>query len=127
MIPRPPRSTRTDTLFPYTTLFRSDLGQVIRDIPQNFSGGQNPTIIAAGQGGFTNVSGSSALNLRGLGPDASLTLFNGHRVAFDAVSQGIDISAIPLSAIERVDIVTDGASALYGSEDRKSTRLNSSH
>src|SRR3546814_15797947 len=57
-----------------------------------------------------------SLNLRGLGPDASLTLFNGHRVAFDAVSQGIDISAIPLSAIERVDIVTDGASALYGSD-----------
>src|SRR3546814_20276736 len=48
--------------------------------------------------------------------DASLTLLNGHRVAFDAVSQGIDISAIPLSAIERVDIVTDGASALYGSD-----------
>src|SRR3546814_9863533 len=57
-----------------------------------------------------------SLNLRGLGPDASLTLFNGHRVAFDAVSQDIDISAIPLSAIERVDIVTDGASALYGSD-----------
>lgn len=109
---------------PVTTISRrdaeragqTDLGQIIRDIPQNFSGGQNPTIVAAGQGGFTNVSGSSALNLRGLGPDASLTLFNGHRVAFDAVSQGIDISAIPLSAIERVDIVTDGASALYGSD-----------
>lgn len=97
-------------------LGQTDLGQVIRDLPQNFSGGQNPTISAAGQGGFTNVSGSSALNLRGLGPDASLTLFNGHRVAFDAISQGVDISAIPLSAIERIDIMTDGASALYGSD-----------
>src|SRR3546814_10504025 len=82
-------------------LGQTDLGQIIRDLPQNFSGGQNPTITAAGQGGFTNVSGSSAINLRGLGPDASLTLFNGHRVAFDAISQGVDISAIPLSAIER--------------------------
>ncbi|OWQ97567.1 TonB-dependent receptor [Sphingopyxis bauzanensis] len=97
-------------------LGRTDLGQIIRDLPQNFSGGQNPTISASGQGGFTNVSGSSAINLRGLGPDASLTLFNGHRVAFDAISQGVDISAIPLSAIERIDIVTDGASALYGSD-----------
>ena len=97
-------------------LGQTDLGQVIRDLPQNFSGGQNPTISAAGQGGFTNVSGSSALNLRGLGPDASLTLFNGHRVAFDAINQGVDISAIPLSAIERIDIMTDGASALYGSD-----------
>src|SRR3546814_13537426 len=48
--------------------------------------------------------------------DASLTLLNGHRVAFDAISQGIDISAIPLAAIERVDVITDGASALYGSD-----------
>lgn len=95
---------------------QTDLGQVIRDLPQNFSGGQNPTITAGGQGGFTNVSGSSALNLRGLGPDASLTLINGHRVAFDAISQGIDISAIPLAAIERLDVVADGASALYGSD-----------
>jgi outer membrane receptor protein involved in Fe transport len=94
----------------------TDLGQVMRDLPQNFSGGQNPTMSAGGQGGFTNVSGSSALNLRGLGPDASLTLINGHRVAFDAISQGVDISAIPLAAIERLDVVTDGASALYGSD-----------
>lgn len=95
---------------------RTDLGQVIRDLPQNFAGGQSPTIAGGGQGGFTNVSGSSTLNLRGLGPDASLTLINGHRVAFDSVLQGVDISAIPLAAIERVDIVTDGASALYGSD-----------
>lgn len=109
---------------PVTTITRedaaqrgqTDLGQVMRDLPQNFAGGQNPTISASGQGGFTNVSGSSALNLRGLGPDASLTLVNGHRVAFDAISQGIDISAIPLAAIERLDIVADGASALYGSD-----------
>ena len=95
---------------------QTDLGQIIRDLPQNFAGGQNPTLSAAGQGGFTNVSGSSALNLRGLGPDASLTLFNGHRVAFDAISQGIDISSIPLAAMERIDVVADGASALYGSD-----------
>ena len=95
---------------------QTDLGQIIRDLPQNFAGGQNPTLSAAGQGGFTNVSGSSALNLRGLGPDASLTLINGHRVAFDAISQGIDISSIPLAAIERIDVVADGASALYGSD-----------
>ena len=94
----------------------TDLGQMIRDLPQNFSGGQNPTIAPTGQGNFSNVSGSSTLNLRGLGPDASLTLLNGHRVAFDAISQGIDISAIPLAAIERVDVMTDGASALYGSD-----------
>jgi outer membrane receptor protein involved in Fe transport len=95
---------------------QNNLGEVIRDLPQNYSGGQNPTIAGTGQGDSFNTSGSSAINLRGLGADATLTLFNGHRVAFDAVSQGIDISAIPLEAIERIDIVTDGASALYGSD-----------
>lgn len=95
---------------------QTDLGQIIRDLPQNFAGGQNPTIAGPGQGGTQNGTGSSALNLRGLGPDASLTLINGHRVAFDAIYQGVDISAIPLAAIERVDIAADGASALYGSD-----------
>lgn len=93
-----------------------DLGQVIRDLPQNFAGGQNPTIAGSGQGGTQNGSGSSAINLRGLGPDASLTLVNGHRLAFDAIYQGVDISAIPLAAIERIDVAADGASALYGSD-----------
>lgn len=95
---------------------QSDIGQVIRDLPQNFSGGTNPTIAGPGQGGTQNSNGSSALNLRGLGPDASLTLINGHRLAFDATSQGVDISAIPLAAIERIDVAADGASALYGSD-----------
>ncbi len=95
---------------------QKDIGQVIRDLPQNFSGGANPTIAGPGQGGTQNTNGSSALNLRGLGPDASLTLVNGHRIAFDATSQGVDISAIPLAAIERIDIAADGASALYGSD-----------
>src|SRR3546814_7062040 len=105
-----PRIRGGQTTSPITTISRrdaeragqTDLGQVIRDLPQNFSGGQNPTIAPTGQGSFSNVSGSSTLNLRGLGPDASLTLLNGHRVAFDAISQGIDISAIPLAAIESV-------------------------
>ncbi len=93
----------------------SDLGSFIRSLPQNFSGGQNPSVLG-GQGGSQNLSGSSNLNLRGLGQDATLTLINGHRVAYDAISQGVDISAIPLSAIERVEIVTDGSSAIYGSD-----------
>jgi outer membrane receptor protein involved in Fe transport len=96
----------------------NDLGEVIRSIPQNFSGGQNPGVAGGGGQGSANqnTTSSSTLNLRGLGPDATLTLINGHRVAYDAVSQGVDISAIPVAAVERLDIVTDGASALYGSD-----------
>lgn len=95
----------------------SDLGSFIRLLPQNFNGGQNPSVAGGGaQGNNNNVSSSSTLNLRGLGPDATLTLLNGHRLAYDALAQGVDISAIPLAAIDRVEIVADGASALYGSD-----------
>jgi outer membrane receptor protein involved in Fe transport len=97
----------------------TDLGEVIRSIPQNFSGGQNPGVTAgASAGGIANqnITGSSALNLRGLGPDATLTLLNGHRLSYDGAVQAVDISAIPIEAVERVEIIPDGASAIYGSD-----------
>lgn len=96
---------------------QTDLGGYIRTLPQNFGGGQNPGIVGGGdQGGNQNLNSSSNLNLRGLGPDATLTLINGHRVAYDGAFQGIDISAIPLAALDRIEIVPDGSSALYGSD-----------
>jgi len=97
----------------------TDLGEVIRSIPQNFSGGQNPGVTAgASAGGIANqnITGSSALNLRGLGPDATLTLLNGRRLTYDGFAQAVDISAIPIEAVERVEIIPDGASAIYGSD-----------
>jgi iron complex outermembrane receptor protein len=93
-----------------------DLGALARSIPQNFSGGQNPGVISSFQSGSENFNSSSTMNLRGLGQDATLTLLNGHRLAYDGTTQGIDISAIPLAAIEKLEIVADGASALYGSD-----------
>lgn len=97
-------------------LGHADLGSYVRSIPQNYNGGQNPGVVSARQNGSENTTSSSALNLRGLGPDATLTLLNGHRLAYDAASQGIDISSIPLAAVKRIEIVADGASALYGSD-----------
>jgi outer membrane receptor protein involved in Fe transport len=96
----------------------TDLGQVIRSVPQNFNGGQNPGVIGVASGGVGNqdFTGGSGLNLRGLGADASLTLLNGHRLAYDGFSQAVDISAIPVEAVERLEIVPDGASAIYGSD-----------
>ncbi|WP_232476330.1 TonB-dependent receptor [Flavisphingomonas formosensis] len=96
---------------------KTNLGEAIRSLPQNFSGGQNPGV---GIGNFgsntTNFNGTSSLNLRGLGADASLTLLNGHRLAYDGALQSVDISAIPLAAVDRIEVVADGASALYGSD-----------
>ncbi|AMK25814.1 TonB-dependent receptor [Sphingobium sp. TKS] len=95
----------------------SNLGDFARSLPQSFAGGQNPGV-TVGVGGISNenVSSASSLNLRGLGPDATLTLLNGRRIAYNGVAQAIDISSIPLGAVDRVEIITDGASAVYGSD-----------
>ncbi|MBY8823317.1 TonB-dependent receptor domain-containing protein [Sphingomonas colocasiae] len=96
---------------------QSDLGQTLRAIPQNFNGGQNPGVGGGVRGADNvNVNSGSSPNLRGLGPDATLTLLNGKRMAYGGVSNAIDISAIPVDAVDRVEVVADGASALYGSD-----------
>jgi outer membrane receptor protein involved in Fe transport len=97
----------------------TDLGEVIRSVPQNFGGGQNPGVAAgASQGSPSNqdITGGSSINLRGLGPDATLTLLNGRRMSYGGFSQAVDISALPVAAVDRIEIVPDGASAIYGSD-----------
>jgi outer membrane receptor protein involved in Fe transport len=93
-----------------------DLGEAIRSLPQNFSGGQNPGVGSGAGLANSNVNSASSANLRGLGPDATLTLLNGHRLPYDSAFAGVDISAIPLAAVDRIEVVPDGASALYGSD-----------
>jgi outer membrane receptor protein involved in Fe transport len=96
---------------------QATLGEYVRSIPQSFAGGNNPGVVRGAQGvSNVNVNSTSSINLRGLGPDATLTLLNGHRLAYDANNQAVDISAIPLAAVDRVEIVADGASAIYGSD-----------
>jgi iron complex outermembrane receptor protein len=61
--------------------------------------------------------GFSGANLRGLGTSKTLILVNGRRMAnyaFD--SAGVDLNSIPLGAVDRVEIVKDGASAVYGTD-----------
>lgn len=86
------------------------------------------TLTADGQGsvpftygrGFSGAT-SSGISLRGLGANATLVLINGRRVnsavlADDAQRSYTDLNQIPLEAVERIDVVKDGASALYGSD-----------
>ncbi|HET6523518.1 TonB-dependent receptor [Sphingopyxis sp.] len=97
---------------------QADLGEVARSLPQNFGGGQNPGI-GSGQGTGNenvNVNGASTFNLRGVGPNATLTLLNGNRFSYSGTQSVIDVSAIPVAAVERVEIVADGASAIYGAD-----------
>jgi outer membrane receptor protein involved in Fe transport len=94
----------------------ASLDQFIVGLPQNSGAGASEhnvgTDSAVGNNGY-----GTAVNLRALGPGASLVLLNGRRLAPGGNSgRFIDISMIPLAAIERVDVLTDGASAIYGSD-----------
>lgn len=94
-----------------------DIGELVRSFPETFAGGQNPGVVyAAGVSTNFNMSNASTINLRGLGSDATLVLLNGRRLAPDSLFQGPDISGIPLGTVQRVELLLDGSSALYGSD-----------
>lgn len=96
---------------------QTSLGDVVRSIPQNSGGGQNPGVgLNVPSAAGIDVGGASTINLRGLGSDATLTLVNGHRLAYHASRQGIDVSEIPIGIVDRIEVVADGASAIYGSD-----------
>jgi len=61
-------------------------------------------------------NGSQTASLRDLGSSYTLVLLNGRRMASSGSGSSVDISSIPLAAIERVEVLMDGASALYGSD-----------
>ena len=98
----------------------SQIGDLMRSLPENFSGGQNPGVQSGGAFSINqnnnNVTNASSINLRGLGSDATLVLVNGHRLSSDSAFQSSDISGLPLAAVQRVDVLTDGASAIYGAD-----------
>jgi iron complex outermembrane receptor protein len=71
--------------------------------------------------GNTFAPGTAAVSLRGLGANTTLVLLNGRRVANYGFAQNInenfvDLNSIPVSAIERIEVLKDGASAIYGSD-----------
>jgi iron complex outermembrane receptor protein len=80
--------------------------------PDNLSA--NSGIAPPGTRGNNGVSGA---NLRGQGADATLVLLNGRRVATHGLAgQVVDLNSIPFAAIERVEVLRDGASAVYGTD-----------
>lgn len=95
---------------------QADLGEVTRSLPFNFAGGQSPGIGTSQGSANTNVNGASSVNLFGLGPNATLTLLDGNRLSYTGINAAVDISAIPVAAVDRVEVVADGASAIYGAD-----------
>ncbi|HUO21959.1 MAG TPA: TonB-dependent receptor [Caulobacteraceae bacterium] len=89
----------------------------LNDLPQ-FYGSQNQTSRAqagSADGGNPNAQGN-VLNLRNFGVTRDLILFDGHRVAPNSPNGTVDVDMIPQLLIQRVDVVTGGASAVYGSD-----------
>ncbi len=91
--------------------------QLIQSLPQNLNNVSDSTQVGQLNGGPGGSFSGSGINLRGLGSASTLVLVNGRRLAPSGTSGSfVDVSTIPLSAIERVDVLTDGASAIYGSD-----------
>jgi len=89
------------------------IDRVIREIPQVFDLGISEN--SRGQaGGNSNVVYGNSVNLRGIGPYATLVLIDGHRAVSN--TRFVDPSILPSLGVERIEVVADGASAIYGSD-----------
>jgi outer membrane receptor protein involved in Fe transport len=88
------------------------LSEFLRQLPQNTGGGA-----ASDEGRVLGAFfGGSAVSLRGFGPQRTLTLLNGHRIAAQGDGNFVDISFIPSAALEKVEMVPVGASSIYGAD-----------
>lgn len=120
------RRTDAETQLPITVFQRADIeAQGITSAEQllmymNIAGNSsdnlasNSGIVHEEQRGNNGVSGA---NLRGQGADATLVLLNGRRVATHGLKgRAVDLNSIPFAAIDRVEVLRDGASAVYGTD-----------
>ncbi|MDQ2990884.1 MAG: TonB-dependent receptor [Pseudomonadota bacterium] len=94
--------------------------QLVATLSANGTGADNMT---ANQGGDflsgikAHNNGASGASLRGLGSSSTLVLLNGRRIATHGLNgQSVDLNSIPLAAVQRVEVLKDGASAIYGTD-----------
>lgn len=112
----------SETALPVTTLSKADIARTGATSTEELLG----TISALSTAGSTSNStgagsstyGLSSISLRGLGAERTLVLVNGRRLAAFAGGGGaaVNVNVIPLAAIERVEVLKDGASGVYGSD-----------
>lgn len=93
---------------------RTNLTDLLRDLPE-------ATFTGINEGGTTAaVRGSTALNLRNLGANNTLVIVDGRRAVVTANASGgttfVDLNRFPISMVERVEVLKDGASAVYGAD-----------
>jgi len=117
------RRVQAETASPVQTLSRDDIDKSgktsVAELLQTLAVDNQGSVPASFTGGF--AAGGTAISLRGLGAASTLVLVNGRRIApYGLADDGrklfADLSVIPLDAVERVEILKDGASAIYGSD-----------
>src|SRR3954462_7451311 len=89
----------------------SDTADALNKLP-NIMGGRTPR----NQGNGSTNNGGNTLSLRNFGPSRTLVLLDGHRVAPSNQDGSVNIDVMPQMLVKSVDIVTGGASAIYGSD-----------
>jgi iron complex outermembrane recepter protein len=113
-----PKSRELTTAAPVTVVDRRDLEAAgvtsVGDILQNLPAQANGINVQFNNGG----DGSTRVDLRGLGSKRTLVLINGRRVVPGGtrVAASADLNSIPIAIIDRVEVLKDGASAIYGSD-----------
>lgn len=115
-----------DSALPLTIITNDDIAKNGIANPEQLtmfltSNGTGPDNLASNSdvvtGAQRGTNGLSAANLRGQGSAATLILLNGRRVAAHGLSGGaVDVNQIPFAAMERVEVLKDGASAIYGTD-----------
>jgi iron complex outermembrane recepter protein len=117
------KRTDTETASPVQVLTRDDIEktgkQSIQEVLRGVTADGQGSIPSSFTAGF--ASGSAAVSLRGLGVNSTLVLVNGRRMttyglADDGSRSFVDLNSIPLEAVERIEVLKDGASAIYGAD-----------
>lgn len=88
----------------------SSVSEVLQNMTVSIDGSYSSNSVNDSRGNVTNV------NLRGLGPENTLVLLDGRRMPDEGGLGVVDLSTIPLAAVERIEVLKDSASALYGSD-----------
>ncbi len=112
-----------ETASPVQVITREDIERTgktsIQDVLRTVTADSNGTIPTSFSNGF--ASGSAAVSLRGLGVNSTLVLVNGRRMstyglADDGTRNFVDLNSLPLEAVDRIEVLKDGASAIYGAD-----------
>src|SRR5579863_2507056 len=98
-----------------TSVGQVSLDSALGQMPQ-FAGSQGQTIVGDVEGSTGFTGGQSYSDLRGLGPERTLVLLDGQRLMPTNPNGSVDVNQIPMALLQSVDVITGGASAVYGSD-----------